>query len=107
MYKRNKLSRFSVLIASFFAPPLAYAVTLGELSENLLTPTTAIAHAGYLLCYIAGAAFCAGALIQYRRHRQNPSAVRLSQPVFQFIFGLVLFALPLITSYSLAYQTVN
>ena len=47
---------------------------------------------------ITGVGLCVGALIQYKQHRNNPIAVRLSMPVWLLVIGLLLIGLAYIPS---------
>lgn len=76
------------------AQKAASSAGIGDLSEGL---TAIVAAAGEALSYIllaAGIAFVFGSIIKYMAHRANPSQVRLSEPFFLLVLGLVLLALP-------------
>ncbi len=70
--------------------------SLGQISGNLMEPLSVFTGTAHNICLVLGIAFLAGALIQYKNHRDNPSQAPISRSIFLLIFGLVLVALPLI-----------
>jgi len=73
-----------------------------QVINDVLDPAAGLTKLIYILCYIAGAGFLAGAVLQYKYHRDNPQQVRLSTPILLLILGLVLVCLPLLTKLSSA-----
>lgn len=67
---------------------------LGDLSEGLMAIIAAAAEALSYVFIIGGIAFLIGAVVQYKAHRDNPSQVHLSKPLFYLLFGGALIALP-------------
>ena len=78
----------------------AGATSIGSLSERIMAPATGLERATELLCIVLGVGMLTGSLLQYRRHRQNPSEVRLSGPVLLLILGLILVIFPYLARYS-------
>jgi len=70
--------------------------SVGGASINLLGPIGAFTHVLYNICYILGAGLLLGSIVRYREYRDNPSQTPISRPIFIFIFGLVLLAIPFI-----------
>lgn len=86
----------SCVYAAYTAPP----PSLGDVANNMLSPLGVITHTLYNICYILGGGLLVAAAIQYRDHRRNPLQVPLSRPIFLFIVGFILVALPFITTLS-------
>lgn len=83
-----------------FAQKVYADVSLGEASENIIGVLSSFQELAFKACYILGSALLLGALIQYRQHRNNPTEVRLSQPVFLLILGLVVILIPFLVKIS-------
>jgi len=97
-----------VVILGFLSLTLAHAqISLGDMAENVLGPAGMLSGFIYKGCYIFGGGLIVASFIQYRRHRQNPSQVRLSQPVALFLFGIVFILLPLVAQLSLAPEAMD
>jgi len=98
------MSRGFVSMLVVILPMMAYAQgqSLGEISQRLLSPTTGLHHAIKLMCYVVGVGLLVGGLLQYKRHRVNPSEVRLSTPILLVFLGLFLLLIPTISQYSLS-----
>jgi intracellular multiplication protein IcmD len=79
-----------------------FAVSLGDIANNLLTPTSGITQLMYGVSYVAGAGMIIMALTQYKAHRDNPSQVRLGTPVAFFIFGVVFLMIPIVSQHSVS-----
>ncbi|MCD6055635.1 MAG: icmD [Gammaproteobacteria bacterium] len=77
-----------------------FAVSLGDIANNLLEPTRGITQLMYGVSYVAGAGMIIMALTQYKAHRDNPSQVRLGTPIAFFIFGVVFLMIPALSQHS-------
>lgn len=101
---KNKLFYLLTVISLYHLPLTAKAattpLTLGQASNKVLEPVSVLADVMYKICYVLGSTLVLGSFIQYKAHRDNPSQVRLSQPIFLLIVGLVLIALPYLAQYS-------
>ena len=112
MIRKKCLQAYCVLqwvllsATSYANVPLGYggggnqARSIGELSERIMAPATGLERATELICYVLGVGMLTGSLLQYRRHRQNPSEVRLSGPVLLLILGFLLVIFPWLARYS-------
>jgi len=70
--------------------------------DNVSGPITLFTQAIYSACYVIGIGFLFGSIVQYRQHRQNPTQVRISTPIFLLIAGIVLLFLPWLLGLSTA-----
>ena len=69
---------------------------------NLMGPMQGLAHMLNLASVICGTGFLLAAILQYKKHRDNPQEVPLSRPVTYMILGLALVILPYFTMISQA-----
>ena len=108
---RKKLFYTLTIISLYYFPltanAAATAITLGQASNRMLEPVSVLTDVMYKICYVLGSTLILGSFIQYKAHRDNPSQVRLSQPIFLLIVGLVLIALPSLAQYSDAASVTN
>ena len=86
---------------------VAVAGSLGNVADGLLQPIKEFSNVFNLVCYVIGAAFLVGTLVQWVEHRRNPMQVRLSQVVFLFLLGVILVLLPYLTSFSQSVRSVG
>lgn len=85
--------KYGVLLS--MVPILSHAQSLGESAEGLYEgPVSVLALMMVWLCYVVGAAFCIGAVMQLRIHFQNPKQVPLLTPVVMVVAGVTLIFLP-------------
>lgn len=75
----------------------AVAASLGELSNNLMSPVSGLAKIIHTISYITGGAFIVGSVMQYKQHRENPQQVRLSKPLSWLFLGIILISIPFLT----------
>lgn len=88
-------------------PALSFASeTLGSLANTLSAPVDLFTGIIYKICYVIGFVLIIGSILQYKRHRDNPNEVRLSQPVMLLLLGIIIAILPLIPQW-LSTNTVN
>ena len=73
---------------------------VGDWASFMLGPTKTIGKLVHILCFITGAGFIVGSLIQYKYHRENPQQVRISTPIFMLILGVAIVAVPLLSHMS-------
>ena len=91
MFQRIKY----VGLLALFCPVLAYAQSLGDSAQSLYEgPVSMLALMMVWVCYVVGAAFCIGAVMQLRIHFQNPKVVPLLTPVVMIVAGVALILLP-------------
>jgi hypothetical protein len=76
------------------------APSLGDMSQNMYQTFGMFANVLYNVCYVIGAAFIAGSIIQYKAYRDNPLQVPINRPILLLFFGLVLIAFPFIARLS-------
>lgn len=76
------------------------AYGLGDISRNLVGLIAGLNSIARTLFIALGAGLVCGAVLQYRAHRNNPSQVRLIQPIFLLLCGLSMLVLPFLTEQS-------
>jgi hypothetical protein len=96
---------FKIILLMMLVTPVCYASSpvapsLGDISKNMYDVLSLFAGLLYNVCYVIGAAFIGGSLIQYKGYRDNPMQVPLNRPILLFLLGLVFIALPFITRLS-------
>lgn len=81
-----------------FSVSYAYsdALSLGDMANWMMGPVNGLGKVFGYICLIGGIGMILGALLQYKAHRENPSQVRLTTPVFLLVVGVILIILPLI-----------
>lgn len=90
------------LIATIFSSILlitkSYAggMSVGDIADWTMGPINGLGKVFGYICLIGGIGMILGSFLQYRAHRENPSQVRLSTPVFLFVVGVILAILPFI-----------
>ncbi len=95
------LKRLIFFIFTLFFSEIVFAdISLGQAADNILVPLGALNQIIYTICYILGTAMLGGSLIQYKAHRDNPSNVRLTQPIMLLIIGLILIGIPYLVQVS-------
>lgn len=92
----NKLAKIFIFLFIFIIAGQAMAdvITVGDASRWLMGPVNGLGKVFGYMCLIGGIGMILGAFLQYRAHRENPSQVRLSTPVFLLIVGIILIILP-------------
>ena len=98
------LRRFAVqmLQALFFLliySPFSIAANIGAAAESALEPVGFLSSFITNMCYVIAVVLIAGSFMQYKRHRDNPTEVRLSTPVMLLLLGLIVGAVPLIPQF--------
>lgn len=89
----KKISLAILFLFSFIS--VSYASnSLGDVANWALGPVNGLGKVLGYMCLIGGIGMILGAFLQYRAHRENPSQVRLSTPVFLLIVGVFLIILP-------------
>jgi hypothetical protein len=82
-----------LLFIFFPLPVLAESQGFGELAENLFSGGIVIGNLIRAVCIITGITLVFASLLQYKKHRANPSEVPLSTPIMTLLVGLALIAL--------------
>ncbi len=83
------------------------AQNAGAIAANALTPLAYLISFLYRVCYVVAIGFFAGAVVQFKAHRDNPSLVRINQPIFLIIFGIMIGGLPILAQISGADKVVQ
>ena len=91
---RKLLSAIALLVLPWLAFAEYGEQGIGGLSNGMTSIIGGVATSLSYILLISGIFFVLGAIIKYQNHRQNPSQVRLGEPVFLLVLGLVLIALP-------------
>lgn len=100
MFKIIKTHFLLVCLSFFSQVALAADFSLTGISGNvvgLLSGFNNIADSAFI---VVGTGLLCGAALQYRNHRNNPSQVRLIQPIILLLCGICLIMLPFLTSIS-------
>lgn len=71
-------------------------VGVGVIANNLFDVGLNVRKIVQAVCIITGTCLIVGAMIQYKKYRQNPAEVKLSTLLFTLIVGLCLIALTFI-----------
>lgn len=74
----------------------ADGMSLGDMANWAMGPVNGLGKIFGYICLIGGIGMILGSFLQYRAHRENPSQIRLSTPIFLMVVGLVLIVLPFI-----------
>jgi len=84
------------------APCIAYAETpsIGNVSENILSMLATVNDAAYSICYALGIGLLFSSMILYRKHRQNPTEIRLGQVILVALSGVAVGGLPFLVRLS-------
>lgn len=90
----NKISVFFL----FLFPTLVFAESLVDISSNLSSPVANIIYALIIMSFIISIGFAIGTLFLWRRHRENPVHVPLSQVFFSFIMALLCGLVPYLSA---------
>ena len=93
---------FYMLMTFLLISPVYAGVSLGEVSERALMPAEFLVKLAYMACLVIGIGLILASGIQYNQHRNNPLQVRLSQPIYLLIFGLILILIPIVAQLSKA-----
>lgn len=100
----TKLTKSLVLFLQWFIIPSLIAIpavsfaseSLGTLANTLSAPVDLFTGIIYKVCYVIGFVLIVGSVLQYKRYRDNPNEVRLSQPILLLLLGGIIIILPLI-----------
>jgi hypothetical protein len=98
------LRRFTIQMvqALFFLviySPFSLAANIGAAAESALEPVGFLSSFISNMCYVIAVVLIVGSFMQYKRHRDNPTEVRLSTPVMLLLLGLIIGAIPLLPQY--------
>jgi len=89
-------------IVFFFQVPEACATDLGQVAGNALAIASSISDLIYELCYVVAIALFAGAIAQYKEHRNNPVQVPINQPITLVLLSIAIGGLPFIAKMSIS-----
>jgi intracellular multiplication protein IcmD len=97
--------RFKSLIVIILLTTIGYCYAgegFGQFADNALGPVQGMGRILSDICLVGGIGMLLGAVLQYKAHRDNPSQVRLTTPIFLLVIGIAMVLLPFIghlTSY--------
>lgn len=93
------IKKSTVFLLLLITPFSVFAeISLGEASQNLMTPVSFITKLALLSCYIIGIALILASIAQYKIHRQSPKLVPLTTPITLLILGLTAIGIPYATN---------
>lgn len=111
-----KMTSFSSKISLFIIgllyslPNMSYAGTLneggpswGDVSETMTSVTHAFGRFLMAGAFCIGLGFSLSAVLKFKYHRDNPTAIPMSVPVLHMLFGIILMLLALFFVYSSVY----
>ena len=87
------------LILFWVYSPLSIAANIGVVAEEALEPVGFLSSFVSKMCYVIGTILIVGSLMQYKRHRDNPTEVRISKPLMLLLLGLVIALIPLVPQF--------
>ncbi|KPJ67390.1 MAG: hypothetical protein AMJ43_03775 [Coxiella sp. DG_40] len=94
--RKNNHFKWALLFFFFPLPVLAKNQGFGEIAENLFSGGIVVGNLIRAVCVITGVTLVFASLLQYKKHRNNPSEVPLSTPIVTLLVGLALIALSFI-----------
>ncbi len=74
----------------------ADSLSVGDMADWVMGPVNGLGKVLGYICLIGGIGMILGSFLQYKAHRENPSQVRLTTPVFLFVVGVILIILPFV-----------
>ena len=77
-------------------PVVAEAKSFGDIASNLFGAEMGIKQIVHVICMVTGIALIFASVLQYKKHRQNPSEVPLTTPIMSLLVGLALIAMTFI-----------
>ena len=95
----RKIKYFKQLLLVFLfvsLPVLADPESIGDVAGSLFEGGVIISKIIHAICITAGIALIFGSLLQYKKHRNNPSEVTFSSVVLTLLAGLALLAVAFI-----------
>ncbi len=93
--------RFILLLTSMLLlANLAWAIDLGGLADNALTPVSGLAAAANKILILIGVGLLAAGVVRYFEHRRSPGQVHMSQVMIVVVLGLVLIGVAYVGSLS-------
>ena len=91
---RCSLPKLFFILAAVATSPLWASNSLIDVSENLDSPVTGVIYMLVIMSFIIAFGFAVATLFLWRRHRDNPVHVPLSQVFFSFIMAILAAMLP-------------
>ena len=91
---RCKFAKNMSILFFFLLPSLSFAESLIDVSSNLSSPIASVIYALLVMSFMIAIGFGIGTLFLWRRHRENPVHVPLSQVLFSFIMALLCALVP-------------
>jgi len=77
---------------------LANTNSFGQIADNIFGPVELVTQIMLATSYVAGAALVLFGLLQFKAHRVNPKMVPITMPFVLIISGLLLLALPKVST---------
>jgi len=92
----RKLSLLVFLIMLSITNTYADSLSLGDMADWVMGPVNGLGKVFGYICLIGGIGMILGSFLQYKAHRENPSQVRLTTPVFLLVVGIILLLIPFV-----------
>ena len=92
----RKLALIVFLSVLWVTNTYADSLSVGDMADWVMGPINGLGKVFGYICLIGGIGMILGSFLQYKAHRENPSQVRLTTPVFLFIMGVLLILLPFV-----------
>lgn len=100
--KTNLLAFFVLAIFCCFAgaafaadqQPTGLIHDIGELARTIMRSFKSLGKLMVAVAYIAGFGFMVAAIFKFKQHKDNPTQVPMTTPLFQTVIGTVMLFLP-------------
>lgn len=102
------VSLCSLLTLSLFTVPLALALNIGDgnppddsigtIAKTLVSNYKSLTSLITATSYVAGFGFCAGAIMKFKAHKDNPTQIGIGAPISLLFVGSALVFLPYLLS---------
>lgn len=102
---RQIAQRIALFFISLSYFPASYAsnLTWGEVSTTATGLAQVCGRFLMACCFAIGFGMAMSAIMKYKYHRENPSAIPISVPIVHFLFGMALILLAIFFIYTSPY----